>query len=266
MTHPFEFAKVQSWVVEAGKIALSYYQTQLVKKQKADDSPVTEADKAVEQFLIDKIRSTCNPADYGIIAEESGGNWQNKEFLWVIDPIDGTRVFINGVPLWCISVGLLRNGEPYRGVVYLPVIGDIYYTNNQGLAFWNSRPLTGLLPATWDQDSFIAVSSGSHRYFDIKFRRLRALGAVATHHVFVARGAAVAALHRKTSVWDIAGAHAILTAAGGVAVYLDGAPLKLSEILTEQKTICKGPILAGSPPVVKALLSKIKVYDTPKPV
>jgi myo-inositol-1(or 4)-monophosphatase len=260
LTDPFEISKIRAWIVEAGAVALSYYQTQLTQKRKDDYSPVTEADEAVEQFIIDKIRQTYNICDYGIIAEESGGDWQDKEFVWAIDPIDGTRVFINGVPLWCISIGLLRNGEVYRGVVYLPVTNDIYYTNDEGIAFWNNRPLRGLLRTEWDRDSFIGVSSAVHQYFDIDFLRLRALGATATHHVYVASGVAVAALHRKVSLWDLAGAHAILTAVGGAAVYLDGSPILLPEVLAREGGTFKGPVLAGHPIIVEKLLPRIKAY------
>jgi len=262
LTIPFEILRVKDWVVEAGNIALSYYQTQLTKKVKDDYSPVTIADESVEHFLINKIRQTYkNSPNYGIIAEETGGDWQNKQYVWAIDPIDGTRVFINGLPLWCISVGLLKNGETYRGVIYLPVIGDIYYTDDDGTAFWNNRPLKGLICNKWDRDSFIGVSSGAHRYFDIDFKRLRALGAISTHHVYVASGIAVAALHRKASLWDLAGAHAILKAAGGEAVYLDGTPLTFSEILANEERTCKGPVLAGHPEVINKLLTKIVVKD-----
>jgi myo-inositol-1(or 4)-monophosphatase len=258
LTFPFEISKIQSWIIEAGTIALSYYQSQLIQKHKDDDSPVTQADEEVEKFIIDKIRQTYNRSDYGIIAEESGGHWPDKEFVWAIDPIDGTRVFLNGLPLWCISIGLLKNGEVYRGVVYLPVTKDIYYTTDEGVAYWNNRPLAGMLPTTWNRDSFIGVSSGAHRYFDIDFRRLRALGAIATHHIYVASGVAVAALHRQASLWDIAGAHAILATVGGQAVYLDGTPLALAEILAEEKRTFRGPILAGHPAVIEDLLPKIK--------
>jgi len=257
---PFEFSKVRAWVIEAGNIALSYYQTQLTKRRKEDYSPVTEADEAVEKFIIGKIHQTYNTNSFGIIAEESEGHWQDQEFIWVIDPIDGTRVFINGIPLWCISVGLLRNGEAYRGVVYLPITKDIYYTNDDGIAFWNNRPLNGALQTQWDRDSFIAVPSVANRHFDIKFPRLRALGAVATHHVYVASGVAVAALHRQAGLWDIAGAQAILAAVGGVSVYLDGTPVSFAELLAQQKTTCNGPILAGHPTVVENLLPLINPY------
>lgn len=256
-TLPFEFIKVQSWVREAGVIALSYYQTQLARRQKEDYSPVTEADHAVENFLIDKIRQTYASQDHAIIAEESGGDWQNNEFVWAIDPIDGTRVFIDGLPLWGISVGLLRNGEAYRGIVYLPVTNEIYYTDDEGRALWNGQPLAGLIRSDWDRDSFIASSSEAHRYFDIDFRRVRALGAVATHHVYVARGAAVAALHQRPTLWDIAGAHAILTNVGGIAVSLDGNLISMPEFLTQKRR--RKPVLVGHPRVVEKLLPRIKV-------
>ena len=262
MLDPFEFSRVRAWVVEAGKIALSYYQTQLTKKRKDDYSPVTEADEAVEQFIIGQIHQAYGPNTYGIIAEESEGRWQDQEYIWAIDPIDGTRVFINGIPLWCISVGLLRYREAYRGVVYLPLTNDIYYTDDDGVAFWNNRPIKGALQTQRDRDSFIAVPSVANRHFDINFPRLRALGAVATHHVYVASGVALAALHRQAGLWDIAGAQAILAAVGGVAVYLDGTPVSIADVLAQQKTACNGPILAGHPTVIENLLPLIQMVNS----
>ena len=257
---PFDFSQIRSWLEEAGTIALRYYQTQLDRKQKQDYSPVTEADKAVETFLINKIEQSYDLSHVGIVAEESGGNWQGKEFVWTIDPIDGTRVFIDGLPLWCISLGLLRDGEAYRGVIYLPVINEIFYTNNEGIAFWNDRPLNGRLRTGWDRDSFIAVPSGAHRHFRINFRRIRALGAIATHHVYVAKGSAVAALHRNAKVWDLAGAHAILDAVGGIAVHLDGSPFCMATTLSQG--IISQPILAGHPAVLEKLLPRIEVHQS----
>jgi fructose-1,6-bisphosphatase/inositol monophosphatase family enzyme len=256
-TAPFEFRKVQTWIREAGDIALRYYQTQLTRKHKEDHSPVTEADHAVEKFLISKIQQAYASQDHAIIGEESGGDWQNSEFVWAIDPIDGTRVFVDGLPLWGISIGLLRNGEAYRGVVYLPVIDELYYTDDEGVAFWNGHPLKGMLRTQWDRDSFIGVSSEAHHYFDIDFWRVRAFGSAVAHQVYVARGVAIAALQRKLSLWDIAGAHAILNRVGGVAVYLDGSILSMLEVLVQGTS--RGPVLIGHPDVVEKLLPRIKV-------
>lgn len=255
-TTPFRFTEIQAWIREAATIALNYYQTHLTRRQKDDHSPVTKADHAVENFLIDKIQKVYDPQDYGFVAEETGGDWQGKEFVWAIDPIDGTRVFVDGLPLWCISVGLLRNGEAYRGIVYLPVLDEMYYTDDEGTAFWNGRPMAGMIRKKWDKDSFICVPSGIHNYYDIDFWRVRALGAVATHHSYVARGASVAAIYRKAKIWDLAGAHPILTAVGGMAVHLNGKPISLSEILAEG--VSKEPIVAGHPAILERLLPRIK--------
>jgi len=259
LTPPFEFLKIREWIREAGDIALRYYQTQLTRHQKDDHSPVTEADHAVEKFLIAKIRQ--HYPGHAIISEESGRDGLQSEFVWVIDPIDGTRVFIDGLPLWCISVGLLRQGEAYRGVVYLPVINEIYYTDDEGVVFWNKRPLKGQLQAEWTPDSFIGVPSEIHTYFDIDFGRLRAFGSAVAHQVYVARGTAVAAFQRRLSLWDVVAAQAILAGAGGTAVYLDGSPVLMPEVL--QLGRCRGPVLVGHPLVVKKLLPRIKPKPSP---
>jgi myo-inositol-1(or 4)-monophosphatase len=250
----FEYQSVRTWITEAGDIALRYYQTQLVRQKKDDFSPVTEADYAVEQFLLEKIRQTY--PSHAIISEESGGDWQNKEFVWAIDPIDGTRVFIDGLPLWGISIGLLRNGEAYRGVIYLPALKEIYYTNDEGIPFWNGRPLRGMLRTNWDRDSFICTPSEAHNYFDVDFWRLRALGSAVAHQIYVARGAAVATFQTRLSLWDVAGAYAILTGVGGEAVYLDGSRLSMPDVLKQGK--CSGPTLFGHPKILEKLLPKIK--------
>ena len=255
MTPPVDFTQTLPWLKQAGQIALRYYQGQIHRQQKNDYSPVTEADTAVEKFLVHKLRQTFDPAQYGLIGEEFGGDWQNKPYVWVIDPIDGTRIFVDGLPQWCISLGLLHHHKEYRGAIYLPVTDELYYTDNNGQPLWGNRPLTGMLQADWDRDSFIGVPSGAHRHFKIEFRRVRAMGSVAAHHVYVARGAAVAALHRHVKLWDLAGAHAILTAAGGRAMYLDGRPFALADLLPPAPQTA--PILAGHPAVLEKLIPAI---------
>jgi fructose-1,6-bisphosphatase/inositol monophosphatase family enzyme len=261
LTPPFEFLKVQGWIRAAGDIALRYYQTQLNRRQKDDLSPVTEADHAVEKFLIAKIQH--HYPGHAIISEESGSIGPPGEFIWVIDPIDGTRVFIDGLPLWCISVGLLRQGEAYRGIVYLPVLNEIYYTDDEGVVFWNERPLKGLMQADWTPDSFMGVPSEIHTYFDIDFGRLRAFGSAVAHQVYVARGAAAAAFQRRLSLWDVAAAQAILLGAGGIAIYLDGRPVLMPEVL--QLGRCRGPVLVGHPQLVEKLLPRIKPKSSTAP-
>lgn len=88
--------------------------------------PVTEADKQAE-LAIRKLIFERYP-DHGIIGEEYGNERENAEYCWIIDPVDGTRAFISGVPVWGTLIGLYRNGEPFAGVMHQPFTGEKYYS------------------------------------------------------------------------------------------------------------------------------------------
>lgn len=86
---------------------------------------VTDTDRKVESFLTAEL--TKRFPDYGIYGEEHGKSHADREYCFVIDPIDGTASFIHGLPNWCVSIGLQRNGRSVAGVVYQPVMQDLYY-------------------------------------------------------------------------------------------------------------------------------------------
>lgn len=106
----------------AASITLSYFRTNLSVDDKADESPVTRADRETEAAL----RRMINDAypDHGIIGEEYGSENEDAEYVWVLDPIDGTISFINGVPLYTTIVGVLKEGVPWFGLVDQPVLKD----------------------------------------------------------------------------------------------------------------------------------------------
>ena len=106
----------------AAKITLSYFRTALTIEDKSDDSPVTRADRETEAALRKLINETF--PDHGIIGEEYGTENEGAEFVWALDPIDGTVSFINGVPLFTTIVGLLKDGVPWFGLVDQPVLKD----------------------------------------------------------------------------------------------------------------------------------------------
>lgn len=212
----------------------------------------------MEQYLAQKIRA-AHPR-HGIIGEEFGGAEADREFIWVIDPIDGTRVFIAGLPTWAISIGLLRAGALYRGLVYLPVLDEWYFTNEEGIAYWGQRPLAGRLQTTWHRDSFICGPSDIPKYFQGNIPRLHSLGAVAAHQCFVARGAAAAVLAKRPRLWDLAAPQAILSAVQAVSLHLDGTPLDMAAVLRSRQV--HAPLLSGHPVMIERLLSQIE----PRPV
>ncbi len=106
---------------EAGKIILSHFQTSLQVETKSDQSPVTIADKKSEE-LIRNLMAKQTP-DYGIIGEEFGNQTGTADREWVIDPIDGTKAFIHGVPLFGTLLALLEKGKPIVGLISLPALG-----------------------------------------------------------------------------------------------------------------------------------------------
>lgn len=106
----------------ASEITLPYFRTNLTIEDKSDESPVTRADRETEA----EMRRLIGEAfpDHGIIGEEYGSENEDADFVWVLDPIDGTVSFINGVPLFTTIVGVLKEGVPWLGLVDQPVLKD----------------------------------------------------------------------------------------------------------------------------------------------
>ena len=98
-------------------------QTHLAVETKPDQSPVTIADRGAEELLRRRIAQRF-PA-HGIIGEEHGSERADAEFVWVLDPIDGTKAFITGVPLWGTLIALLHEGKPVLGCIHQPVLGQL---------------------------------------------------------------------------------------------------------------------------------------------
>ncbi len=106
----------------AGVIARQYFRQPLDVERKADDSPVTLADRAIEAMMRERIRARW-PA-HGILGEEQGQEHLEREFVWVLDPIDGTKSFISGNPLFGTMICLLRQGRAVLSLVDIPLLGE----------------------------------------------------------------------------------------------------------------------------------------------
>lgn len=108
----------------AGKIALEYFQSDLSVSYKADNSPVTQADKEAESFIRDLISKKFR--DHGIHGEEFGDTHVDKKYVWVIDPIDGTKDYLRQLPYWCTLLALLKDGRPIIAVAYFPPYDELF--------------------------------------------------------------------------------------------------------------------------------------------
>ncbi len=120
LAHLLEFAvKVAQ---AAGTATLQHFGDRVTYQSKEDGTPVTLADAAAERVLRSRIRERF-PHD-GILGEEEGEEPGSSGYRWILDPIDGTRSFMRGVPLYAVLVGLERAGDPVLGVIHLPALGE----------------------------------------------------------------------------------------------------------------------------------------------
>jgi histidinol phosphatase-like enzyme (inositol monophosphatase family) len=113
---------------ESARIILQYYRKEISISTKSDDSPVTIADKMAEEKMRELIIKKF--PEHGILGEELGSYHPDAEYQWILDPIDGTRSFICGTPLFGTLIALLKNGKPVLGAMNFPVLGQFFLGDN----------------------------------------------------------------------------------------------------------------------------------------
>lgn len=221
---------------QASALALSHY-GRVSRHSKADGSIVTEADALTERLIVEGLK-TRFPGET-IIGEELGKDAGDPHCVWSIDPIDGTAAYSSRLPFWCVSIGLLVDHQPVLGVVSLPVLQETYYAYRGGGAYmvserWGKERLqlpAGETPEDLHGNSQICVPSKFSRSFYLDFAgKQRSFGSTAIHALLVARHDAAAAVMRPYQ-WDIAGAAAVLSEAGGTIAALDGSAVDIQNLL-----------------------------------
>ena len=220
----------------ADAISLSRYQAlDLEITTKPDNSPVTDADKAVERAIIDAIAAKY-PSD-GVVGEEFGTSG-SKDRYWVIDPIDGTKNFMRGVPTWATLIALVENEEVVASVVSSPALYRRWYASAGGGAFVVEGGSVKASPAPrkLTVSKVSQLSDASITYSDFQgwgtrrqaFEKLldgawrtRGLGDFWSH-MLVAEGAVDVAIEPSLALWDMAALDLIVREAGGRFTSLDG--------------------------------------------
>lgn len=124
---------------QAGRLTLGYYQTDLRVERKADTTPVTLADQRAESLIRQRIETTY--PDHAILGEEHGEQGSKEAtHRWIIDPIDGTKSFLRGVPLYAVLLALEIEGCVEVGAAYFPALDEMIYAATGSGCFWNGRP------------------------------------------------------------------------------------------------------------------------------
>lgn len=196
--------------------------------------PVTAADRGAEA-AIRRLIGQHFP-DHGVIGEEYGEDRPDAEFVWVLDPIDGTRSFISGLPLWCVLIGLRQQGRPILGSIGQPYLDEVYLGHAGGsrlVARGASRPLkvracpklTDAVIATTDPEAcFNGAELGAWTQVRATARLAR-LGLDAYGYAMVAAGSMDMVIEAGLKAWDIEAAIPIIEGAGGLVTDWRGAPV-----------------------------------------
>jgi histidinol phosphatase-like enzyme (inositol monophosphatase family) len=202
-----------------GRRALAYFNTRLAVERKRDDTPVTCADRETETLIRSMVAGRY-PA-HSIIGEEHGRTHGSDEYRWIIDPIDGTKSFICGVPLWGVLIGVEVRGVASVGVVYLPGTDEMIAAAAGGGCTWNGRParvsgVSSLADATMTTTSPMSCIARSDAFEHLarQVRIVRGWGDC-YGHVLVATGRADIMIDYAANPWDVAPLLPILTEAGG---------------------------------------------------
>lgn len=201
--------------------------------QKPDGSLVTRSDQWADQELRDAIAS--NFTGYGILSEEGDTTFPGTEWCWVIDPLDGTTNFTRGIPIWSISLGLLYQGTPVFGYVYVPPTNESFHGFWQGSfdlatpsgAFRNHHPIHTSDDAP-TKNHFFNLCSRSTAVIQKGFPcKIRMLGVASYNFLTVASGAVLGGMEATPKVWDFSAAWVIVQASGGTWVSLKSEPFPL---------------------------------------
>jgi len=201
----------------------------LAVEHKADQSPVTEADRGAEALLREKINARF-PA-HGIIGEEHGNERDGADFVWVLDPIDGTKSFISGVPLWGTLIALLHNGAPILGAIHQPILGQLLIGDGE-TAELNGRRVRTRATTTLSEATLLTSDTVN---LDAQMGAARASALLARARIartwgdcygylLVATGQADAMLDPIMNPWDIAALVPIIRGAGGIISDWTGGP------------------------------------------
>lgn len=217
--HEVEAAKLMAQ--EAGALALDFQRRGVTAEAKSDESPVTAADRACEKLIVDFIRREF--PDDGVLGEEGANRESRSGRKWIIDPIDGTRDFVRGIPLWAVLIGLEQNGEVVAGAAHSPRQGLLLWASRGGGAFANGGRIgvskqcdPGQAVLSFNGFNKIGVDAFAPRLLSWvqKFWAVRSLGG-AVDAMLLAQGQADVWIEPNAQPWDLAPLKLLVEEAGG---------------------------------------------------
>lgn len=221
-----EFALDAVW--QAGRITLGYFQTGVTAEWKSDNTPVTIADREAEKRLRE-LFARYYP-DCGIIGEEFGEQPSKNGLTWIIDPIDGTKSFVHGVPIYGCLLALIEGDTSWIGVAHFPAVNDMLYASKGGGCYWNGRRAQVSTVSDLREATLLMSEVKGHGDKDAAVEKLvnstyitRTWGD-SYGYSLVATGRAEIMLDPIMSVWDCGPFQVIMEEAGGKFTDWNGTP------------------------------------------
>jgi myo-inositol-1(or 4)-monophosphatase len=216
---------------------LRYFQKDFdIRYKEGVNNPVTEADHAAEKAIISVIRR--NYPDHFILSEEAGEMVQESEYKWIIDPIDGTINFAQGIPINCVSIAVEHKGQVIMGAVFNPHLNEFFLAEKGKGATLNGKPISvsrqnktvSACLVTGFPYTYINTENGPLEVFERFIRKgvpVRRLGSAAIDLCWVACGRFDAFYEHKLQAWDSAAGFLIVEEAGGKVTDFDGKPFSI---------------------------------------
>jgi len=221
---------------DAGDLIMDVYRSDFEVRGKNDASPVTAADEQAEALILQGLKAL--DWQFPIIAEEAhsaGDIPQIDNFFWLVDPLDGTREFVNRNGEFTVNIALIQDGNPLLGVVLAPALNQLYAGSRGNGAFMEDkdgvrREICVRKPSTGGLDVLASRSHGDTAALDqlLQGRQVKSLinaGSSLKLCLIAAGHADVYPRQGRTMEWDIAAGDAVLRAAGGLVQVMDGGPL-----------------------------------------
>ena len=247
MVKKFEFAHVAEGIArQAGALLREFYAKGVTTEYKGDVDLVTEADRASEQMIVEKLKAAY-PA-HGVYGEEGTRSGLESEYRWYVDPLDGTTNFAHGFPVFCVVLGLERrasglamdagsiakdkDGEMVAGVIYDPLRDEMFsaergkgaWLNQRRLAVSQTASLQEALTATGFPSKKRHESPNVHFYNEITLRShgVRRAGSAALDLAYVAAGRLDGFWEFNLNPWDTSAGYLLVEEAGGTVTHFDG--------------------------------------------
>jgi myo-inositol-1(or 4)-monophosphatase len=239
----------------AGKTMMRQFERvdTLTITEKHKNDFVTEVDKQAERIIIDALQQAF--PEHGILSEESGSVKQNDEYLWIIDPLDGTQNYIRGIPQFSISIALQYKGQIEHGLVYDPAKDELFSASRGQGTRLNDHRLRVSQTQQLDQALLGTGFPFRHPHYLNDYLRsfeklypsvcdIRRMGSAALDLAYVAAGRFDGFWEYGLSPWDIAAGSLLVTEAGGF----------VSDFAGEKNYLKSGHILAANPKIFKSIL------------